>query len=278
MKTISVITSVYKNENPKYLDRALQSIWTDQTLKPYEIILVEDGPLPDSLHEVIQRWKDSLNDTLVVLTNNVNLGLTKSLNKGIGVAKGDFIARMDSDDISAPHRFEKQTEFLNSHPEISILGGSIQEFFDEGHYLNIRHYPHSHQEVLSCIYKCSPLAHPSVMMRRDIFSKGGLSYNEKYRTSQDIALWYDAILAGYEISNVSDVVLFFRRDNNMYKRRNKSKAWNEFKIYINGIYRLFGLFTTKYIYPIARLIFRLMPIKIIKWIYGSSFRMIVTER
>lgn len=263
--------SVYLSERDVYLDRALKSVWTDQTLKPQEIVLVEDGPLGEELYAVIRRWKDFLDEKLVVLKNEVNLGLTKSLNRGLKVAHGDLIARMDSDDISEPNRFELQVNFLNNHPEIDIVGGSLREFDDTYNYSRIRHYPLTHNDVLQYISKASPLAHPTVMMRRRIFDDG-LQYNENYRMSQDIALWFDAILAGYHIANLPEITINFRSQGDVFKRRSRVKAWNEFKIYMKGIYRLCGLFTFKYMYPIARLCFRLLPPPIIRIVYGSKIR------
>lgn len=274
--SISVLMSVYKSEKADYLDRALRSVWTDQTLKPDEIVLIEDGPLGDELRRIITDWKSLLEERLVLLRNTKNLGLTKSLNKGLKVIKSDFIARMDSDDISHPLRFERQIKYLKEHPEISVVGGSLQEFDAAHECLNIRHYPLTNEMVISSICKASPLAHPTVMMRRTIF-ENGLSYNEKYRTSQDIALWFDVLCHGYKIGNVEDITIYFRRDSDMYRRRSKNKAWNEFKIYMNGISRLYGFLSWRYIFPIARLIFRLLPVSIVKWIYSSDMRKMVVE-
>lgn len=226
---------------------------------------------------VIQKWKQLHGEKLLIVPNKENLGLTKSLNKGIKVIDGDFIARMDSDDISHPLRFERQVSYLTNHPDVAIVGGSIQEFNDNDNCLNVRHYPLNNDEVLKYIYKASPLAHPAVMMRKAIFDNG-LSYNERYRTTQDIALWFDAICNGYKIGNIRDVVLYFRRDDGVYERRSRRKAKNEFIIYIYGIYRLYGLFTWKYIYPFMRLGFRLMPKFIIKWIYEGKIRRTVLEK
>ena len=270
--TISVLLSVYKSENPSYLDRALQSVWTDQTLKPDEIVLIEDGPLGDELLNVIQKWKDLLSDKLLVLRNEQNLGLTKSLNRGIRYIKSDLIARMDSDDISEPSRFEKQVAYLEKHPEVDVVGGSLQEFNKANDCLNIRHYPQTPEESRKYIMKASPLAHPTVMIRRRVFDTG-IRYNEKYRTCQDVALWFNLISKGYKIANLPDITIRFRRDDAVFSRRkSKKNIWNEFRIYMRGIYSLQGLFTWKYIYPISRLTFRLMPASVIKWIYGSKLR------
>lgn len=269
--SISVLMSVYKAEKSDFLDRALHSVWTDQTLKPDEIVLIEDGPLGQELLNVISKWRSELNHKLITLHNEVNIGLTKSLNLGIRHTTSEFIARMDSDDISHPERFEKQVEYLKKHPEVAVIGGSLQEFNSTNPCLNIRHYPLDNKSVLKYIHKASPLAHPTVMFRRSLFTNG-LQYNEKYRTSQDIALWFDVLCAGAQIGNIKDITIYFRRDDEVFKRRSKKKAYNEFKIYINGIYRLDGILTWKYIYPITRFCFRLLPIAFIKGIYDSDIR------
>ena len=269
--TISVLMSVYRSEKADLFDMSLRSVWDDQTLKPLEIVLVEDGPLTDELSLVISSWRKKLGEKLVVLKNEVNLGLTKSLNRGLDVARGEMIARMDSDDISDELRFERQVKYLEEHPDVDIVGGSLREFNDTESELRIRHYPLTHEEAVKYICKASPLAHPTVMMRRRMFDSG-LRYNEKYRMSQDIALWFDAILAGFKIGNLPEVTLNFRSQGDVFKRRSRAKAWNEFKIYMNGIYRMKGLMTLKYRYPIARLCFRLMPPSIVKYIYGSQMR------
>ena len=274
--SISVLLSVYRSEKGSFLDRSLKSVWDVQTLKPNQIVLVEDGPLTDDLYEVIERWKHKMGNSMIICTNEQNLGLTKSLDIGLGVISSELIARADSDDISAPQRFELQEKFLREHPEIDIVGGSMQEFDEEHECLNVRHYPQTHEEACKYIVKACPLAHPAVMMRKRIFDEG-LKYDERYRMSQDIKLWYDAVLAGYKIANLQDICLYFRQQGDVFRRRSRVKAWNEFKIYMNGIYRMHGLFTFAYRYPIARYIFRNLPSFMVKKIYGSSMRKKVLE-
>ncbi len=269
--SISVLMSVYKSEKPTNLDRALQSVWDDQSMKPEQIVLVEDGPLGEDLARVVGNWKSKLGEMMTVLVNEKNMGLTKSLNRGLDAVRCELVARMDSDDISAPQRFELQSKYMKEHSDVDIVGGALREFNDIDSELRIRHYPLTHEEAVKYICKASPLAHPTVMMRRRMFN-AGLRYNEKYRMSQDIALWFDAILAGYKIGNLPEVTINFRSQGNVFKRRSRAKAWNEFKIYMNGIYRMNGLLTLKFRYPIARLCFRLMPPSVVKHIYGSKMR------
>ena len=248
---ITVLLSVYKKEKPEFLSQALESIWENQTRKPDQIVIVEDGPIPTELEQVIEGLTPTLPrregeiPVLTVVKLPVNGGLTKALNVGLKHATGNLIARMDSDDIAAPNRFELQERFLKEHPEVDIVGGSMQEFDDEHECLNVRHYPLTHEEVCKYIVKACPLAHPAVMMRKRMFDEG-LHYDERYRMSQDIKLWYDAILAGYKIANLTDVCLYFRQQGDVFRRRSRVKAWNEFKIYMNGIYWMHGLFTPAY--------------------------------
>lgn len=278
--TISVLMSVYKSEKGAFLDRSLQSVWDDQTRKPEQIVLIEDGTIPEELELIIDSFQLRVNASgvaqMVVVKLPVNGGLTKALNAGIKHVTGDLIARMDSDDISAPQRFELQEKFFRENPEIDILGGSMQEFDDEHECLNVRHYPLTHEDACKYIVKACPLAHPAVMMRRQIFDNG-LRYDERYRMSQDIKLWYDAILSGYRIANLEEIVLFFRQQGDVFRRRSRVKAWNEFKIYMNGIYRMHGLFTFAYCYPIARYVFRNLPPSLVKKVYESGMRKRVLE-
>lgn len=279
--TISVLMSVYKSEKGPLLQRALQSVWDDQTRKPDQIVLVVDGPVPEELELIVDRLQLTVNAsgtaTMTVVKLPLNGGLTKALNVGLQHVTSDLVARMDSDDIAAPNRFELQERFLEEHPEIDIVGGSMQEFDDEHECLNVRHYPQTHEEACKYIVKACPLAHPAVMMRKRMFDEG-LKYDERYRMSQDIKLWYDAILAGYKMANLPDVCLYFRQQGDVFRRRSRVKAWNEFKIYMNGIYRMHGLFTLAYRYPIARYIFRNLPPSMVKRIYESGMRKRVLEK
>ncbi len=270
MMTIAVLMSVYKSESPVYFDKALQSVWENQTLKPTQIIIVQDGPVTDELAKVLSDWKSRLGSVLSLVVNEENLGLTKSLNRGIKYVKSELIARMDSDDISAPMRFELQEKYLREHPDVSVLGGAIQEFNSTCSCSKIRHYPKTKDKIQNYICKASPLAHPAVMMRTCIFEK--VKYDERFRTSQDIALWFDVLCAGLNLANLDDIVLYFRREGDVYNRRGRAKAWGEFLIYMRGIKRYYGRFSWRYVYPLCRLCFRLLPTRFIKLIYDSEVR------
>lgn len=275
--TLSVLISVYKAETPTCLDLALGSVMEDQTHKPDKVVIVEDGALTDELYDVVDKWEKAFNGKTVIIKNEVNLGLTKSLNIGLRHCDTDLIARMDSDDISCPDRFEKQIAFFEEHPEIDILGGAILEIDEDGTPLNERYYPLDSEGVCCSIHKANPIVHPTVMIRRKIFDNG-LRYDERYKTNQDLALWFDAIIAGYKFANLPDIVLHFRRQASVYKRRKKIKnLLREFRIYCSGIKRLYGILSWRYIYPFSRLCLKLMPVCVVKWAYRSHLRSAITQ-
>lgn len=257
--------SVYNAD--KYLPIAIDSI-INQTYTDFEFLIIDDCSTDNSSNII----KDYLqkDDRIKFFPNQVNLGLTKNLNKLILLAKGEYIARMDADDISHKLRFEKQTYFLDNNPEISVVGGSIQEFDEKSTNLGIRRYPRNTEEVLKCIAKASPFAHPTVMFRKNVFDNG-LTYSERFTTSQDIDLWFKLLKNNYMVANIDVVVLYYRVSKEFYARRSKTKAINEFKIYWNGIISLQGI-TWKLIYPIMRLGFRLAPKFLVKKIYSGKIR------
>ncbi|MGO4918549.1 glycosyltransferase [Maribacter spongiicola] len=269
-RSLSVIMSVYHKEKPEYLELAINSIWTVQNLKPSQIILIEDGKLTDELYSVIEKWKKVLKQTLVIFKNKVNIGLTKSLNIGIDNATGRYIARMDSDDVSVSGRFIKQIEYLEKNSEYSVVGSLAQEIDEVGNYTNIRTYPITDEEVRDYICKACPLQHAGVMLKREIFDSG-IRYNEDYRLTQDLALWFTILNAGYKIGNIPECLIQFRITQNSFVSRDKTKGLHEFKIYMKGIRELKGI-TWRYVYPLSRLVMRYMPSKLIISIYESPLR------
>lgn len=269
MKSISVLMSVYKNETPERMERCMKSIWDNQTRKPDQIVLIEDGPLTEGLYQVLDNWSKKLGAVLVRSANPTNMGLTASLNRGLKLVTSDYMARMDSDDRSAPNRFELQGSFLDSHPEVYVLGGTIQEFDDDNECLSVRYYPKDN--IKSYIVKGAPVCHATSMMRMEMFREGGISYNERYRKGQDSALWFDVLKAGYVITNISDITYYVYCDKGMMQRRS-GNAGKEFELFVKGIYGLYGPFSWRYIYPIGRYIMRKMPVGVIKAIYGSKLR------
>jgi len=273
--SISVVISVYCKEKPAFLQQAMESIWDNQTRKPDEIVLIEDGKLNIELYEVLNAWQDKLGSVLKWVQLSENGGLTRALNIGIEQCSGDFIARMDTDDISAPTRFEKQRTFLKANPHIHVIGGSVCDFEDDisKRTAHIRCYPADFSQIKKIIARASPLPHPGVMFRRSVFDDG-IRYCEKYRTSQDIELWFRILENGYMISNIPDVVLYSRISDSLISRRSRKKAFKEFGIFWHGTRKLHGI-TWRLIFPVSRLLFRMLPSVLIKIIYQSKLRLLL---
>ena len=130
MNRFSICTSVYKNDKPEYVRVALDSMLVNQSVKPLEIVLVQDGPVPDELTSLLQEYEGKYPSVMHIIRLERNGGLGNALKLGVENAKYDICARMDSDDICLPDRFEKQLAYLEAHPECDIVGGQMTEFID----------------------------------------------------------------------------------------------------------------------------------------------------
>jgi glycosyltransferase involved in cell wall biosynthesis len=273
---ISVLMSVYYHDDPAHFGRALKSIWTDQTRKPDEIVLVEDGPLNPKLAAEIDTFRNTTGANVRSVKLRENGGLTCALNKGLPECSGDLIARMDADDISAPDRFELQHDFFVQNPNTDVLGGGLQEFAAANDCRFVRYYPENTEKAKSMIAMASPFAHPSVMFNRRVFDQG-YRYNEKYRTSQDIDLWFVLLKNGFKFANIPIILIYFRVNADFANRRSTAKAFNEFKIYWRGVLDIFG-WNWRLVFPVFRLVFRLSPKPLVKKLYFSNLRSFLNSK
>ena len=207
MKRFSVLISVYIREQATLLDRALQSILVNQSVKPSELVLVEDGPLTDGLYHVIDKYKQIFPE-LVSVKLPQNGGLGNALNAGLKQCRYEWIARMDSDDISLPTRFEKQLEYLETHPDTDVLGCALGEFEDNEHeVISIKACPVS---VDSYIKFRSPVNHPTVFFRKSsVQSAGGYQH---CHFMEDYHLWIRMYAMGMHITSLQDVLYLFKMD------------------------------------------------------------------
>jgi glycosyltransferase involved in cell wall biosynthesis len=197
---ISVVMSVYNGD--KYLKEAIESILS-QTFTDLELIIINDGST-DRSREILESYKDGR----IRLFNNTNKGLTKSLNEGIRYSNGEYIARMDADDVSMPNRFERQVSFLDSHPGIVMCGTWAQFTDKDGNDNGPYQTPVSGREIRTMLIKHSPFIHPSVMIRRNLFDKVGF-YDESFRCAQDYELW-TRVVALFDTANLPEVLLKYR--------------------------------------------------------------------
>ena len=161
----SVLLSVYCKESPIYFRESLNSILS-QTLRPSEIILVEDGPLTEELDNEITRYLD-LHPHLKVITLSINQGLGKALNEGLKHCSYDIVARMDTDDIAKPDRFEKQLAVFEKYSDIDVVGAWIDEFEDDiSDVKSVRKLPELPDDIRQFAKRRNPINHPVVMFRK----------------------------------------------------------------------------------------------------------------
>lgn len=209
----SVLMSVYNQEKPEYLKQSLDSLGT-QTLIPTEVILVEDGPLNDDLYTIIKTFKQKINLKSIKLSKNS--GLAIALNKGLEHCSYDLIARMDSDDISLPNRFEKQVEFMVCNPNIAVSSCSLNEFNDNGEVFSSRILPLSHEELVKFAKTRSPISHATAIFRKQaVLDVGGYPL---FIRSQDVALWSLMIIKGYQLANLPDTLFHVRANADFMAR------------------------------------------------------------
>jgi glycosyltransferase involved in cell wall biosynthesis len=179
---VCVLMSVYNGE--RFLRETIESI-LNQTFTDFEFIIINDGST-DASSEILEEYAQK--DSRIRLIHQENMGLTKSLNKGFGMAHGEYIARMDADDISEPTRFEKQVDFLDAHPSIGIVGINSYIIDERGNILREIKHPTSHDEIMSKILLDNKFIHSSVMLRKILLKKYGY-YNEKLTYAQDYELF-----------------------------------------------------------------------------------------
>ena len=216
MKEFSVLISVYAREQSDYLRSALHSVF-EQTVPPTEVVLVEDGPLTTELEAVITDFCEKYN-TLKIVKLAKNMGLGNALNIGLSACTYDLVARMDSDDLSLPNRFEAQLKVFEENPEVSVVGGWISEFDnDPQSIISYRKLPQTDRELRRMCQLKNPLNHMTVMFsKKEVLDAGGYQH---FYLFEDYYLWARMLLLGVEARNLPDTLLYMRAGTGMYKRR-----------------------------------------------------------
>lgn len=224
---VSILMSIYINEKASYLRQCLDSIFT-QTVAVKEIVLVLDGPINKELKEVVDDFIGKYRDIIKVLPLSENKGLGVALAEGVKHCKYDLIARMDSDDIMTNVRIEKQYKEFISHPELSIVGSNIDEFFEsDQNIISRRIVPRSDQEIREFSKRRNPFNHMTVMFRKkDILRAGNYQPMNGF---EDYYLWVRLLKAGFLGKNIQESLVLARTGQDMYSRRGGTRY------FVNGI-------------------------------------------
>lgn len=225
----SVAISVYKNDNPEWFDKALESIIVNQTVKPAEVVLVVDGPVPKAIHQVINKYKEIClgmdGITLIVNQLDKNGGLGNALRIAAETASCALIARMDSDDYSYPDRFEKQLNAFAADPSLDIVGGNMSEFIDDiGNVVGTRPCPLSDGEIKRYMTTRCGFNHITVMYKKAAVL--GVGNYQDWFWNEDYYLWIRMMQCGCKFANLPDVLASARVSLDMYKRRGGKKYFD----------------------------------------------------
>ncbi len=218
----SVLMSVYDEENPVFLESALESIYDEQTLKPDEIVIVYDGKLTEELYQVINGFKSGKESVVKTVQLNQRNGLGGALREGCRHCRGKYILRMDSDDISESDRFEKQLAFAAAHPELDVIGGSIAEFkTNSDACCRIRSCPETHDGIAKMSRTRNPMNHVTVCIKKSSLDKCG-GY-ESLEQLEDYYLWLKMLNSGCTFGNMPDILVKVRVGSGFAKRRGSKK-------------------------------------------------------
>ena len=266
----SVLIPVYEKENAEFFKQALTSIWDLQTLKPTEVVIVEDGPLTTELTEVISYWKTKLGDQLQIVALKQNVGLGLALQKGLEACQYDWVARMDADDISDAERFSAQVNYLTTNPSTDLLGSHVTEFQSSTPCdTQLKKMPLEHGDIVKYSKFRNPLNHPSVIYKREAALEAG-GYQD-LNGMEDYILWVRMMISGARVANIDKSLVNMRvGDEFMTRRGGLSYAHQEIRLQC-------ALLKLKYIgifgflrNLLIRIPIRLLPMKLRSYGYSKS--------
>lgn len=266
----SVLMSVYKNTDKNEFSECIDSLLI-QNPAPKEIVCVIDGPVQGELAAQIEEYgKDPL---FVFVPLETNVGLGNALREGTSRCSCEWIARMDSDDICAPDRMEKQVEYIETHPEVDVLGSNIAEFIGaKDNVVSERKVPADHEGICNYLKKRCPFNHMTVFIRKSALEKAGGYLHWHY--NEDSYLWVRMYLSGAKFANIEENLVFARINEATFQRRGGYKYYKSerdlFKfMYKNKVIGYFDYLTAKAIRFVVQV---LMPNGVRQWFFKTFAR------
>lgn len=217
---VSVIIPVYNGNG--YLVEAIQSI-LNQSYRKLEVIAIDDGST-DNSYEILKSLAKK-SSRLRIYRNAKNLNISHTLNRGIKMAKGQYIARMDADDIALPQRIEKQIDFLLKHPSVVIVGGQCQTINTQGKIIGKKLFPHTDKQIREALFTTNPIQHPTAIINRALLPKNFAWYNPELPPAEDYDLFFR--LGQYGLyHNLKATVLQYRQYLGSSTFKNPVKTFN----------------------------------------------------
>ncbi|EJG01883.1 glycosyltransferase [Flavobacterium sp. F52] len=270
----SVLMSIYHKEVPDFFIKALDSL-IDQTKKANEIVLVKDGPLTEDLDQIINRYVVEFPNLFKIISLSENKGLGNALSIGILECSNEIVARMDTDDICNPNRFEKQMDFLLLNPHIDVVGSNVEEFnVVPGDLKRFRKMPEKDVELLRYSKFRNPLNHPTVMYRKSKVLEAG-NYNGDILLFEDFSLFIRMLKKGSNFYNIQESLLNFRTGLGIEVIKRRSGLFyvkNEWKFAALALkIRQLNYFEWLF-YISTKLPLRILPPRIILFVYNTFLR------
>jgi glycosyltransferase involved in cell wall biosynthesis len=233
---VSVVLPVYNGT--RTIRRAVESILV-QTYGNFELIIINDGSI-DNTMDILT----SFSDPRILLLDQENHGKVQSLNRGIVVSRGEFIAMIDADDVALPERLERQVEFMIKNKAIAVVGAATRVVYQDGTE-RIRYRPYDTQSIRKSIVRICPFTHSSTMIRKKVFEKVGFYDPAKdgpkhLSIGEDYDLWVRIAAAGYEMANLKDVltVYYLEPGSSIRGRSAIKRAVQQISSRIEAIHRL----------------------------------------
>lgn len=213
---VSVLMSVYNGE--RFLREAVESI-LNQTFADFEFIIVDDGS-PDKTPQILAGYAEK-DRRIKLIKNEKNIGLAKSLNRALEIATGEYVARHDADDISLPHRLERQLSFLDANPQVGAAGSFIEYINNDGVFLGIQRFPECDEDIKAFLLINNCMSHPALVVGRPILQKAG-GYNPELFSCAD----YDLLrrLSGVtRLANLPEILVKYRWADNYYSKLHQKR-------------------------------------------------------
>ncbi|MBO5016689.1 MAG: glycosyltransferase [Bacteroidaceae bacterium] len=266
----SVLLSVYHRENPEFLRQCLESI-ENQTRLPDEIIMVKDGPLTDELESVLDEFEKKL-PTLIIIPLSRNSGLGIALNEGLKHCSHELVARMDTDDICKPDRFEKQVAVFEEHPDYDLVSSWIEEFVDTTDNIRtVRTLPEMPEQIREYGKRRCPVNHPVTMFKKSsVMQAGGYQH---FPLLEDYYLWARMLVSGARFYNIQESLLYFRSSDDLFKRRG---GWRYAVTEVKFMWRLYRIGYVGLLSSLSNIVIRftvrILPNSFRSWIYNRLLR------
>lgn len=259
---ISIIMPVFNQA--QYVKAAIDSI-INQSFKNWELIIIDDAST-DATVECVKLFTDI---RIILFRNKINLGISSSVNKGLSIARGTYIARMDADDISLPNRLDTQINYLKKYPNIGLVGSWAKLISSDGKVFGIKKFPELDKQLKKMFHYMNPIIHPTVMFRKDLISLTGL-YNQGLEGAEDYDLWL-RFAKVTKLANIPMSLIKYRlhADNVSFSSTNRVRLAYA-KVQIRK-FTMYGYPFWEVIFGLKSLVAMLLPSRLSRFIYQHFY-------